>query len=211
MTAAVAIQKHSPARRRLRAKLDDDGLRSQATATLQAAVALAVASASAETLTAIIGARGDPKQALAVAPRDLAPVPPERLAAERAAKARTALFRTEISDKAGGMYTRGDVAELLGVTVSAVDKQRARRQILGVPYGNEVRFPAAQFSKGAVVPGLKAVLAAFGDMDAWGQLQLLVVPLEGFGDESASILDLLGSDIGEGTRRKLVGLARGWA
>jgi len=194
-----------------RSRDQNSGLRGRALAALQAAIALAVESASDDTLEAIVSARNDPAQALAVAPRDLAPAPPERLAAERAAKARTAHFRTEIAEKAGGMFARTDVALLLGITPAAVDKQRQRGQILGVLYGNEIHFPAAQFKDGAVVTGIRPILAAFGNMNPWGQLQLLVAPLDGFGDGPTSILDLLASGVGEDVRLQLTGLARGWA
>ncbi|WP_375383417.1 hypothetical protein [uncultured Sphingomonas sp.] len=197
--------------RRARSAPQDGGLRGRALAALHAAVARAVESASDETLEAIIGAAGDPAQALAVAPRDLAPVPPERLVAERAAKARTVHFRAELTAKAGGMLARSDVADLLGVGSAAVDKQRQRGQILSVPYGTDIRFPAAQFRDGRAVPGLKPILAAFGDMNSWGQLQLLVAPLEGFSDEPASILDLLAAGVDAETLDELAGLARGWA
>ncbi len=205
MTTALA-----PTRRRLTSTPKDNPLRRSAIDVLTRAVARAVESASDDTLAAILAA-GDPAQALAVAPRDLAPAPPERLAAERAAKARTAHFRTELAEKSGGMFARADVAQLLEVTLAAVDKQRQRGQVLGVPYGNEIRFPAAQFKDGAVVPGLKPILAAFGDMSPWGQLQLLVAPLEGFLDKPASILDMLAHGVGEDVRVQLTGLARGWA
>jgi hypothetical protein len=177
---------------------------------LTRAIASAVDSASDATLEAIIGA-GDPAQALAIAPRDLAPAPPLRLAAERAAKARTTQLRTKLAEQAGGMFARAEVAELLGVTPAAVDKQRQRGQILGVSYGNKIRFPAAQFADGAVVPGLKPILAAFGDMDPWGQLQLLVAPLSGFGEGPASILGLLAQGVDQDVQEQLVRLIRGWA
>lgn len=199
----------APSRRRDRVA-EGSGLRGRALATLQAAVVLALESASDATLEAIIVARDDPAQALAVAPRDIAPAPPERLAAERAAKARTAHFRAELAGKAGGMFARADVAELLGVTPAAVDKQRQRNQVLGVPYGTEIRYPAGQFKDGAVLSGLKPILAAFGDMNSWGQLQLLVAPLDGFDDGPASILDLLDRGVGENTRTQLVSLVHGW-
>lgn len=211
MTAKAELRDHGPARRRLRSASEDGGLRRQALQALQAAILKALASASEETLAAIVGAASDPAQALAIAPRDLAPVPPERLAAERAAKARTAHFRTDLAQKAGGMFSRADVADLLGVTLATVDKQRQRGQILSVPYGTETRFPAAQFKDGAVVTGLKSVLAAFGDMNPWGQLQLLVAPIEGFGDKPASIFELLGDGIDDTTRDQMVRLVRGWA
>lgn len=187
-----------------------DTLRRRAMQALTEAVARALDSASEETLAAIVGAQ-DPREALAIAPRDLAPPPPERLAAERAARARTAGFRAELAARVGGMYARDEVAELLGVTPAAIDKQRQRRQILGVPYGNETRYPAAQFRDGRAVPGLKAVLDALGDMHPWGQLQLLAAPLDGFGDTPASVLDLLGQGADADTRARLAQLAAGWA
>lgn len=207
MTATLA----APARRRLRTAPQDGGLRRSAIDVLTRAITQAVESASEATLEAIVGAAGDPAQALAVAPRDLAPAPPERLAAERAAKARTAHFRAELAERAGGMYGRADVAELLGVTPAAVDKQRQRGQILGVPYGGDLRFPAAQFRGDTVVPGLRTVLSAFGDMNPWGQLQLLVAPIEGFGDEPASILQLLARGVDGPMLGRITGLIRGWA
>ncbi|MFZ3482117.1 hypothetical protein [Sphingomonas sp. 3-13AW] len=93
----------------------------------------------------------------------------------------------------------------------ALAKQRQRGQVLGVPYGNEIRYPAAQFAGGAVVPGLKPILTAFGDMDPWGQLQLLLAPLTGFGDPPASILSLLAKGVDPDVQTQLVRLVRGWA
>jgi hypothetical protein len=109
------------------------------------------------------------------------------------------------------MYDRAEVAELLGVTPAAIDKQRQRRQILGVPYGNETRYPAAQFRDGAALAGLKPILDAFGDMNPWGQLQLLAAPLDGFGDAPASVLALLAAGVDADTRARLAALAAGWA
>lgn len=210
MTNAPAASENVPPRSRANSITADFTLRRRANEVLSRAVASAIASASEDTLAAILAA-GDAAQALAVAPRDLAPAPPERLAAERAAKARTANFRTELTKRAGGVFSRADVAQLLGVTPAAVDKQRQRGQILGVPYGNDIRFPAAQFKDGAVVAGLKPVLAEFGDMNPWGQLQLLVAPLDGFAEEQTSILDLLARGVDDGVRAQLLGLVRGWA
>ena len=207
MTATFAVS----TRRRLPRTSREDSLRQSAIDVLTRAVARAVESASEATLEAIVGAGGDPIQALAVAPRDLVPEPPMRLIAERAAKARTAHFRTELAEKAGGMYGRADVAALLGVTPAAVDKQRQRGQILAVPYGGDLRFPAAQFHGDMVVPGLRTILSAFGDMNPWGQLPLLVSPIEGFGDTPASILDILARGSDGSTLERMTGLIRGWA
>lgn len=135
-----------------------------------------------------------------------------RATAERAARARITSFREEMSEMVGGMYDRGTVADLLGITVSDVDELHQARQIIGVPYArDDIRFPAAQFRNGAVVPGLAPVLAAFGDMNPWGQLQLLVVPIKGFTAAPASIFDILGEGVDEPTRGRIVALVRGWA
>lgn len=198
-------------RRRLSGAYSDDGLRRSALDTLYAAVALAVANANEDTLEAIVCARDNPGQALAAASRDLATVPPERLAAQREAKGRTVQFRAEIANKAGGMLGPEDVANLFGVTVAAVAKQRQRHQILGVPYGQAIRFPASQFKDGVVIPGLEPILTAFGDMNPWGQLAMLVAPLEGFGDAPASILEILTRGVDQDELRQLTSLARSWA
>src|SRR3546814_20230143 len=96
-----------------------------------------------------------------------------------------------MATRAGGMYDHDHVAAMLGVTPAAIEKQRQRRQILGVPYGSEIRYPAAQFAKGGAVSHLKRVLEAFGDTDPWEQLMLLTTPVEGFGDGSEPLLQLL--------------------
>ncbi|KTT75932.1 hypothetical protein NS334_01885 [Sphingomonas endophytica] len=206
----IADRKDKPMTALARPLAAPDTLRRRAMQALTEAVARALDSASEETLAAIVGAQ-DAREALAIAPRDLAPPPPERLAAERAARARTAAFRAELAERAGGMYDRAELAELLGVTPAAIDKQRQRRQILGVPFGTEIRYPAAQFRDGAAVPGLKAVLDALGDMHPWGQLQLLVAPLDGFGDAPAPLLDLLATARDAAARARLAALAAGWA
>ena len=104
-------------------------------------------------------------------------------------------FRTGLAERAGGMLSRADAAELLEVSEGAVEELRKSGRLLGVSCGAEIRFPAAQFAGRAVLPGLEAVLAAFGDMNPWGQLQLLVAPIDGFGKKPASLLDLLAMDV----------------
>ena len=116
-----------------------------------------------------------------------------------------------MAQRAGGMYDRDHVAAMVGVTPAAVEKQRQRRQILGVPYGTEIRYPAAQFANGEAVPSLKRVLEAFGDTDPWEQLMLLTTPVEGFGDGSENMLQLLKGRPSQDRLRQIVGLASAWA
>lgn len=116
-----------------------------------------------------------------------------------------------MADLAGGMYDRAKAAELLDISLSAVDEQHRSRKILGVPYTDDVYFPAAQFKNRSAVPGLEEILVAFGDMGPWGQFQLLLVPITDFTDHPASILELLARGVDEARFGSIVSLVRGWA
>src|SRR3546814_11125846 len=96
-----------------------------------------------------------------------------------------------MAERAGGMFDRAHVAAMLGVTPAAIEKQRQRRQILGVPYGSENRYPAAQFAGGEALPHLKQVLESFGDTNPWEQLMLLTTPLAGYGEERETPFEIL--------------------
>lgn len=187
-----------------------DTLRKRALEKLTDAITAAVATASDDTLADIVGS-SDLRHALTIAPRDLAPPPPERLVAIRAAREKTSRFREDMAERAGGMLDRAQVADLLGLSLAAIDKQRQRNQILGVTYGSDIRYPAAQFASGETVGHLKAVLGAFGDMDPWEKLQLLTTPLQGFRDTDESILGLLADRPDRETLRQITGLVAGWA
>lgn len=186
------------------------GLRQMARDKLIKAVEQALASASDDTLADIVGT-SDLRHALSIAPRDLPPPPPERLAAVMAAQAGTTRFREEMAERAGGMYDRAQVAQLLGVTPAAIDKQRQRRQLLAVPYGSELRYPAAQFTDVGTITGLKRVIENLGDMNPWGQLQLLTAPLDGYGAQPMTVLEILATNPDADTMRQIIGLTASWA
>lgn len=187
-----------------------DALRIKALAKLTLAIAKAVESASDDTLADIVGA-DDLRHALAIAPRDIAPESPADLAAIRAARERTARFRDDMAARAGGMLDRAAVAAMLGVTPAAIEKQRQRRQILGVPYGPEIRYPADQFDEGGSLPNLKRVLEAFADSDPWEQLMLLTTALDGFGTEPVTLFELLRRNPSQDELRQALALVSGWA
>lgn len=187
-----------------------DTLRRKALEKLTLAIAKAVESASDETLADIVGTQ-DLRHALTIAPRDIAPESAADLAAIKAAREKTARFRDDMAGRAGGMLERADVAEMLGVSVAAIEKQRQRRQILGVLYGNEIRYPAAQFVAGATVANLKQLLEAFGDTDPWEQLMLLTTQVSGYGPDQETPLQILARRPGAETLKQLVALVTGWA
>ena len=145
------------------------------------------------------------RQALAIAPGDVAPESPADFEAIRAAREKTARFR------ASRMFDRTDVTEMLGVTAVAIKKQRQRRQMLGVPYGAEIPYPAAQLVNGEALPNLKRLLEAFGDTHPWEQLMLLTTPVEGFSAHEETPLAILGRRPDQETLRQLVALVASWA
>ncbi|MDF0491099.1 hypothetical protein PX699_22715 [Sphingobium sp. H39-3-25] len=202
-----------PARRKTGGRstsLTNDTLRRKALEKLTLAIVKAVESASDDTLADIVGT-SDLRHALAIAPRDIAPESPADLEAIMAAREKTVRFREDMAARAGGMLDRADVAAMFGVTPAAIDKQRQRRQILGVPYGAEMRYPAAQFVDGEVLQGLKAVLEAFDDMNPWEQLMMLTTPLEGFGAQPETILQTLTRRPEPRVLKQLAALAASWA
>ncbi|TAJ74220.1 MAG: hypothetical protein EPO45_17650 [Sphingobium sp.] len=186
-----------------------DTLRRKALEKLTLAITRAVEAASDDTLADIVGSE-DLRHALAIAPRDIAPESPSDLEAIRKSRERTAQFREDMAQCAGGMYDRDHVAAMLGVTPAAIEKQRQRRQVLGVSYGSEIRYPAAQFANGEAVPHLKRILEAFGDTDPWEQLMLLTAPVEGFGEGNPTLLERLNSKPDQDELRQLVALASAW-
>lgn len=175
-----------------------------------AATREAIARASLDTLVAIAAAGSDAHYVLTLLARDVPPAPPERLIADRKALARATEFRARLSEQAGGTLDPRSTALLLGVSRATVAAKRRRRQILGVPFARETRYPYAQFEHGKPLPGLDKLLASFGDMKPWVQLQMLLTPLEGFAPEPTSMIELLRRGVTDQELGKLCGLALSW-
>ena len=209
MASTAPISPDLPRPRRRRNLASSDTLRRKALEKLTLAIVKAVESASDETLADIVGS-ADLRHALAIAPRDIAPESPADIQAIKAARERTAQFREDMAARCGGMYDRAHVAAMLGVTPAAIEKQRQRRQILGVPYGSEIRFPAGQFVDGETLSQLKRVLEAFGDTDPWEQLMLLTTPLKGFADGEGTVLQILARRPDQEELRQIIALVSSW-
>lgn len=110
------------------------------------------------------------------------------------ALARGAARKQEMIQRAGGVLSSGEVAELLGITVSAVNQRKNRhRSILAVPLsGGEWGFPARQFLDGAIRPGVTEVVRAAGEMNPWVLLSILLDDAER--DGGPTLLDRLDND-----------------
>lgn len=176
-----------------------------------AAVREAVARASTETLAAVVTSMSDPHYVLMLLVSDVPPAPAARRIAEAEARMRTAAFRALMSKQAGRLLDRQDVAALLGVSPATVGAMQRRRQILAVPFGREIRYPALQFENGKPIAGLQQLLMALGGMQPWVQLQSLLMPLEGFAPAPTSMLQLLRNGMPDEDLVQLCGLARSWA
>jgi len=99
------------------------------------------------------------------------------------ALARGAVAKQEMIQEAGGCFSSGEVARLLGITPSGVNLRRSRNTILAVPLsGGEWGFPARQFHDGELRPGLAEVLRAASDKNPWWLLSILLDPVPGSKD-----------------------------
>ena len=92
------------------------------------------------------------------------------------ALARGAARKQEMIQRAGGVLTSSEVAELLGITVSAVNQRKNRhRSILAVPLsGGEWGFPARQFVDGAIRDGVAEAVREAADLNPWVLLSILL-------------------------------------
>lgn len=98
--------------------------------------------------------------------------------------ARTAEFKRDLVERAGGALTAEDVRKLLGhKTVQAVHKAVTSRRLFCVDDNGRKLFPAFQFDGAAPAPGMAAVLAATPTTKPWALLQFMVEGDEGLGDE----------------------------
>jgi hypothetical protein len=102
-------------------------------------------------------------------------------------RARALLRGLEIAEadlvEAGGAFTAEEAQRLLnGVTRQALEKRVRDGSLLAVPGpGNRRRYPAMQFTRQGVVPGLAEVQDALPTRDPWTILNFFVRPDERLG------------------------------
>lgn len=103
-----------------------------------------------------------------------------------AALLRGAQVQRDLLQQAGGALSASEVGELLGITRAAVDKRRRQGALLGLklPSG-DFAYPAAQFAKNDVIPGLPDVLRSFRVRDPWMQLDALMARDKTLGNRTA--------------------------
>lgn len=98
--------------------------------------------------------------------------------------ARTAEFKRDLVQRAGGALTAEGVRDLLGhKSLQAVHKAVASRRLLAVDDNGRKLFPAFQFDGDNVAPGMPPVLAATPTTSPWALLQFMVDGDEGLGDD----------------------------
>jgi hypothetical protein len=107
------------------------------------------------------------------------------------ALARGAAHKQEMIQRAGGVLSSAQVAELLDISVSAVNQRKNKhRSILAVPLsGGEWGFPVRQFAEENVRAGVAEVVKAAGDMNPWILLSILLEPVAE--EEGPTLLDRL--------------------
>jgi hypothetical protein len=101
------------------------------------------------------------------------------------AKLRGLELRQKMLQKAGGVLTSEEVAELLGVSRQAVDKRRSGNQLFALTQGRRgYQYPGFQFEDGKPLPGLDKVLANLEALDPWMQLRFFTSPNERLSNRS---------------------------
>lgn len=101
----------------------------------------------------------------------------------------------EALDKAGGVYSVKEVAEILGITENGVRKKRERKQLLAVDFGQRALYPTWQFVDGnKVIPGLEKVLNALNSVSQVLQVQFLLGTDEEYEISRIEYLQQYGAD-----------------
>lgn len=143
---------------------------------------LVTRSLSATRLKDVAGTAGFAQMLIAILRNTPAIDPDELRTAERLA--RTAEFKRDLVERAGGALTAEQVRKLLGhKSLQAVHKAVAGRRLLAVDDNGRKLFPALQFDGGSVVPGMARILAAMPTTSPWALLQFMVDGDDGLGDE----------------------------
>ncbi len=100
---------------------------------------------------------------------------------ELSAKAKALALGRRIAEQdlraAGGAYDLPQVEDLLAISRQAIDRKVKEGAILAVPGpANRRRYPAIQFTRDGLLPGLKQAFAALGSDSPWYRLNWLVNP-----------------------------------
>lgn len=110
---------------------------------------------------------------------------------------KTARFKREIAQAAGGLVDAAAVQAKMGVsTEEAVYSAAAERRLLAVDDDGELRFPLCQFAQGQVLPGIQAILEVTPTTSGWRLLQYLFAQVDGLaGDRPIDLIQGSRSDL----------------
>lgn len=94
--------------------------------------------------------------------------------------------------QAGGLKDPEWVAKYLAISPKSVAAKARRNELLAITRGDRNLYPAFQFRKGQVIPGLREVLQTMALTNGWSRLSFLLTPDPGLDDRSP--LDMLAGD-----------------
>jgi hypothetical protein len=89
-------------------------------------------------------------------------------------------FREQI-EEAGGVFTTQQVAQLLGITPSAVRKRLERGRLLAVPFGEGANYPVWQFDENGVIEHFADIMAMLNTTSPVGMVQFFLTYDEDIG------------------------------
>jgi hypothetical protein len=79
-----------------------------------------------------------------------------------------------VIEQAGGVYSAAEVAQLMGISDTAVRKKLERNQLLAIERGKRAYYPVWQFTGNQVTPGLEKVLDALKGVSPVMRVQFLL-------------------------------------
>jgi len=94
----------------------------------------------------------------------------------------------QMIERAGGLLSEDQVAELLGLSPASVSEKTDHGGLLAVTWGGEQRYPAFQFVGGDIVPHLSEVLGLLDTASETAKLRFFVVEDADLGSNAAAAL-----------------------
>ncbi|ANY84583.1 hypothetical protein BB934_41085 (plasmid) [Microvirga ossetica] len=85
------------------------------------------------------------------------------------------IWKAELIEMAGGLYSLLEVASLLNVPEQLIEERRKVGTIIAVKTGDGHGYPACQFGPNGMAPGLSEALAVMPIRADWMRLEWLLV------------------------------------
>lgn len=101
----------------------------------------------------------------------------------RQATGRGAGLKADLIDRAGGLLSAQQAADVLGIGTQAFHEREKRQALIAVWHEGALGYPAFQFESGAMCSGVMEILKVIGTDDPWSHLSFMFLKLDELGGE----------------------------